>query len=262
MSSRRKIRSSQSMYHPGIALSHGISYNQRKGMILTRDTNLPHAPTKVFTSQAMLLEARKALVSGRVGYRFVYLDFDISLGAVTTASLSESNLADAVRGRIGMNKGVYAVWVNSFSVINTFSQAWPVINYVLTIAGSETFTVNCNSSTSGTGMSTLYYADFDTPVVYPLYSSQAQVSFPRFNRQSNANNIGEVHDITNATASQGAEALVRSAFDKGYTCIPFYSDDSDGNVYPYSTDTAITFDTTGLTQKITLRVYCNVLYYK
>lgn len=259
MSSRRKIRSSQSMYHPGIALSHGISYNQRKGMILTRDTNLPHAPTKVFTSQAMEREAKKVLVSGRVGYRLTYIDFDVDPNTTGTAGFSDVILIDSIRKRIGMNKGVYAVWVNSFSVINAFSQLWPVINYVLSI-GDETYTVNCNSSTSGTGMSTLYYADFDTPVVYPLYSSQAQVSLPRFNRQSNVNNIAEVHDTFLSTASQGADALVRSAFDQGYPCIPFYNTRND--IYPYNTDTAITFDTTGLTQIITLRIYCSVLYYK
>ena len=259
MSSRRKARSSHSMYHPGISLSHGISYNQRKGMILTRDTNLPHAPTKVFTSQSMALEARKALSSGHVGYSLVCLEYDITLNDATPMSLSEIPFLDAVREKLGINKGVYSVWVNSFSVSNTLNQPWPVINYVLSI-GDETYTVNCNSSTSGTGMSTLYYADFDTPVVYPLGTSQAQVSLPRFNRQSNGYNIAEVHDITNATASQGAEALVRSAFNKGFTCIPFYNTRND--IYPYKTDTSILIDTTGLTQKILLRVYCSVLYYK
>lgn len=246
------------MYHPGISLSHGISYNQRKGMILTRDTNLPHAPTKVFTSQSMEQEAKKLLVSGRVGYRFVYVDVDISLNESNNFNLSARSFIESVYERVGYSKTIYTSWVNSFSVINSYNQPWPIINYVLHI-GDETYTVNCNSSTSSTGMNTLYFADFDTPIVYGLFSSQAIVSLPRFNRQSNGYNIAEVHDITNATASQGAEALVRSAFDKGYPCIPFQS---TGGIYPYVTNTDITIDATGLTQKMTLRVYYNILYYK
>lgn len=44
MSSYRKYRSKKSIYHPGISLDHPVTYNQKKGMIITRSTDLPEVP--------------------------------------------------------------------------------------------------------------------------------------------------------------------------------------------------------------------------
>ena len=262
MSYRRKVRSSHSIYHPGISLSHEPTYNQKKGMILTRSTNLPQPVQKVITAKSLRDDAKRAVKSGYVKFSRVTLDFSVD-HVNNEWSIDEATVRELLAEKLGPGINIIAANVNQFSFSsNGLVSVWPDINYTISIDDNAAASVTTTHSSSSTGFSSMYTAVFNNPNYVP-FASQISYSLvcPRFETYTSSQ-FGYARVVYDGYGLiQSVKEKLDSLHRKGFTEIPFCS---FGGIYPCSIDTVLTFNASSLSESlsITLQLSCDVYYIK
>lgn len=102
---RKKYYSNYSIYHPNIKLNHRITRNQRKGMIIQRDSNIPQRASTTFTVKDLEKQAEKLMNMG-----FIPIQLPPDYSAYIT-SLTYSNSVTSILNSAG-------------SLTYTFDQEW------------------------------------------------------------------------------------------------------------------------------------------
>lgn len=264
MSSYRKVRSSRSIYHPGISLNREPTYNQKKGMILTRSTNLPQPVHKVVTAQSLRDDARKLIKSGYVNYRRVTLNFSVG-HQDNTWSIDEGNIRQFLTEKFGPGTNIIAANVNQFIFNASFSRnIWPDIDYTLSIGDDDVSITTTHPSSVAAGVSSyLGSAVFNTPNYVPLASPTIyNLVCPQFEMHTSSSNYGWARVVNSPiNISSSMKTTLDELHGLGFTEIPFCS---FGDIYPYPISTVLTFDASGVSTDIpiTLQLSCDVYYIK
>lgn len=254
MSYRRKVRSAHSMYHPGISLSREPTYNQKKGMILTRNTNLPDPSVNVVSTQSLYNDARRLLKTGTIKHKDFVVNMELDIGDSATLTFDSSNLITECKGKFGPNIEVLECTLMDFSLNVPSGYGWPDVNYTIHI-GDVDFRVPSYTDSNASPAS---FLQFDIPYIYPYSSSDYRLYCPRLFLKQNYSSPSQWATVKEyyATAT-GLSDLLKNIYSAGYSHVPYaYVGDS----FPVPVSTSITVDSTYLTQKPILRTSISCTY--
>lgn len=264
MSYRRKVKSSYSIYHPGISLSHEPTYNQKKGMILTRSTNLPERNCRIVTTQSLRDDANRAVKSGYVKFKNVTLKFPVD-HINTEYSIDEGNIRGFLSEKLGPDVNVIAGNVTQFSIVRSSAiPVWFEINYTLDV-DNATHDVTTTHYSSTSGFSEQHSAVFSTPSYsyIPALTGANRLICPRFETAGDTHGYSRVtnYSYSGLALSHDMREVLDELHSLGFNEIPYCS---FGDVYPCPISTLLTFDASGVpeTTTITLELSCDVYYIK
>ena len=262
MSSYRKHRSRKSIYHPGISLSHPITYNQKKGMVIQRDTNLPqsgHVYTRKELERMYRILLSFHMISSKLNTVITNIAVDLTPSQLNEILLNYDNIkvgaASAVETPVGNIAQLYLQAI----VVAISNGAFPKVSYRWVI-GASSFSVS--SGTNSLGGYTQSRIKLGTPIVYKnTYSPDyVYINLPQVKNSTSNTGVVSVQwdQIYNQTADSTSHD-VHDLYEEGVRNFPWVYYDvrlTD----PIDSYTELSVDMTGNTNAGSVSLECVVVY--
>lgn len=249
MSSYRKYRSRKSIYHPGISLNHPLTYNQKKGMIIQRDTNLPE-PGHVYTRKELEKMYRILLnfhmITPELTTNVTSVSSDLSANQLNEYVLSYSLLKNSIAEALETSVGKIRQFQLQAITIRISNGNFPKVSYKW-VVGESPFTVY--SGTNNFSGINQYNVKLGTPILYKsIYSSDfVYIVCPQVKNGSSDQGFALVQwDQTFNQTAQSTHTDVFDLWENGVRSIPWALYDKNDKS-SLDVHTEISIDMTGNT---------------